>query len=91
MWGQRSREDPEEGPSPSKRWRTTTGQHPPHVEADGSFQGNRYLPFQKCHKKSVIQKIKFLISKTLILMISRLMERFKSLKKCKFVVDEPVN
>ena len=35
MWGQRSREDPEEGPSPSKRWRTTTGQHPPHVEAVG--------------------------------------------------------
>ena len=22
-------------PSPSKRWRTTTGQHPPHVEAVG--------------------------------------------------------
>ena len=35
MWGKRSRKDPEEGPSPSKRWRTTTGQHPPHVEAVG--------------------------------------------------------
>ena len=29
----RSREDPEEGPSPSKRLRTSYGQHPPHVEA----------------------------------------------------------
>ncbi|CAL8366468.1 unnamed protein product [Gadus morhua 'NCC'] len=31
----RSREDPEEGPSPSKRLRTSYGQQPPHVEAVG--------------------------------------------------------
>ena len=34
----RSREDPEEGPSPSKRLRTSYGQDPPHVEALGKAE-----------------------------------------------------